>query len=93
VDAKKQLYYLLEHYYKGEYTTETFADEFSRIYNLETDYRLLSDIEYKLMNELSDITERFSPFEADFENYPNVYFSEQDVKNKATEVYQKLVKA
>lgn len=55
MDARKQLLYLLEHYYKGNYTTEIFADEFSRIYDQETDYNLLSKKEHELMRELSII--------------------------------------
>ena len=93
MESKKQLYYLLEHYYKGEYTAETFADEFSRIYNLELDYRTLSEVEEKWMKELVEVTNYFSPFGEDFNNFPKFYSNEQDVKNKATEVYQQLVEA
>ena len=90
MNAKKQLYYLLEHYFKGDYTTQLFADEFSRVYDQETNYGLLSDAEGKLMKELADITNYFSAYEEDFEKYPNFYSNEQDVKRKATEVYLEL---
>ena len=89
MDAKEQLYYLLEHYVTGNYTTDVFTDEFSRIYDLEMDYSLLSSTEYKLMRELSAITGRFSPFEGDIK-ISNAYFNEEDIKKKAKEVFFKL---
>lgn len=90
MDARKQLLYLLENYYKANYTTDVFADEFSRIYDHETDYDLLSKKEHELMRELSIITGRFSPFDEDLK-IPNAYFNEEDVRKKATEVYLKLL--
>lgn len=90
MDARKQLLYLLENYYKDNYTTDVFADEFSRIYDHETDYALLSKKEHELMRELSIITSRFSPFDEDLK-IPNAYFNEADVRKKATEVYLKLL--
>ena len=91
MSEKEQLYYLLKHYYEDDYTTGVFVDEFDRIYNLEVDYTTLSDEENKLMGELSVITGRFSPCEEELK-IPNVYFSESDVKQKATEVYLELIK-
>jgi len=89
MNAKEQLIYLLKHYHIGNYTTVSFADEFLRIYNVETDYSTLSNGECKLMSELANITGRFSPYEEDLK-IPNAYFSENDVRKKATEVYLKL---
>ena len=90
MDAREQLIYLLKKYYEGEYETSIFADEFSRIYDLETDYSLLSEQEDQLMGELSEIVGRFSPYEEDLK-IPNAYFNEEDVKKKATDVYFQLV--
>ena len=86
---KEQLLFLLREYYHGGYSTETFSGEFSRIFDHEMDYSLLNDIEHRLMSELSTITNRFSPYESDF-RFKNVYFTELQVKEKATEVYMKL---
>ncbi|MDR2946036.1 MAG: hypothetical protein LBV79_04755 [Candidatus Adiutrix sp.] len=91
MDAREQLLYLLEHFYKGNYTTDIFADEFERIYNLELDYDTLSEAEYMLFHDLSLVAGRFSPFEDDLK-IPNVYFSEAEVKDKAAQVYLKLTK-
>lgn len=89
MDSREQLLYLLKKYYEGEYETLTFADEFSRIYDLETDYSKLSSNEHKLFKALSIVTGRFSPFEEDLQ-IPNAYFSEEDVKKEATKVYLQL---
>lgn len=91
MNAREQLMYLLEKYYEGKYETEIFAEEFSRIYDLETDYSLLSEKEHDLMKELSIVTGRFSPFEEDLKIH-NAYFNENDVKTKATDVYLQLKK-
>ena len=91
LNPKEQLMYLLEHYYIGNYDTETFADEFHRIYHFEVDDKDLSAKEKNALSELSTIVARFSPFEEDLK-IPNMYFSEKDVKEKATEVYLKLVR-
>ncbi|MCL1924771.1 MAG: hypothetical protein FWF50_04220 [Defluviitaleaceae bacterium] len=93
MNSKEQIYYLLKHYYKGEYKTDIFVDEFYRIFSVERDdnlLKLLSEEEYKLLIELSNITDYFSPYEEDFKVYS--YTSEKEVKEKATEVYLKLTR-
>jgi len=86
---KEQLMYLLEHYNSGDYTVDVFVDEFYRIFNFETDDSDLSPQEISLFSELSLITGRFSSYEEDLK-IPNAYFSETDVKKKATEIYCNL---
>jgi len=90
MDDREQLMYLLEHYYKGDYDTNTFTDEFYRIYDLEMDYSLLSEMEHELMRKLSIIVGRYSPYEEDLKG-SNLYFSEDDVKNEAANVYLKIL--
>jgi len=86
MDAKEQLYYLLDQYYKGNYATDVFTDEFNRIFDLEIDYETLSIKEYGLMRELSGVTGRFSKFEEDLK-IQNAYSNEDEVKKKVCEVY------
>ena len=43
---KEQLWYLIQGLIDGSYETKTFCNEFSRIYNLETDYNNLTINEY-----------------------------------------------
>jgi len=87
--SKEKLYYLLIEYQKGNYDANTFCDQFTVIYDTETDYDTLSKLENELFNELSIITARFSPYEDDLK-MPNVYYSERDVKFKVKEILTKL---
>lgn len=81
--------YLLEHYYKGDYITKVFVSEFNNIYNLQLENSALSEKETKLLDELATITGRFSSNEEELKIL-NLYFSEKDVKEKATSVYLEL---
>ncbi len=87
--SKEKLYYLLEQYYLNKYSTEIFTDDFTITYNLETDYESLTENENKLLGDLCTITSRFSPYEEDLK-IANVYYSERQVKDKATKVYLRL---
>ena len=92
MDTRKQLYYLLEHYLKEEYTTKDFVDEFSRIYDLEVDGKLLSEIECIQLREMTETAHRFSPFVEDLEKTHGFYVDETVVKAKAKDVFEKLMK-
>ena len=91
MDAKKQLYYLLEHYQKGNYTTEDFVNEFNRIYNLELDYSILSKKEQTEFKKLVKSTNYFSLFESDLNLPPGFYCNEEDIRSAAEEVYRNLI--
>ena len=89
---KEQLYYLIEKYHSGEYDTKTFAEQFEIIYCLEGNEAGLSNKEYKLFSELSKITGRYSSFEEDQKSYPGVYYTDEDVKTKAEEIFMETKK-
>ena len=89
MNSKEKLYYLLEKYLKGDYSTKLFSELFSDTYNLETDYDSLSVLEREFFSELSIITGRFSPFEDDLKKY-DCYYNEEQVKEKVKEVVGKL---
>ncbi len=89
MSPKGKLYYLLEQYFLNKYTTTVFADEFTVTYDLEVDYESLTEEENALFGELCAMTARFSSDEEELQ-IPNVYFSEMQVKEKATEVYHVL---
>lgn len=87
--SKEQLYYLIHEYIKDNYDTKTFCDQFTIIFNIETDYEDLNEVENKLFLELSSVTTRFSPYEKDFV-FQNVYYTEQEVKREVLEIKRKL---
>ena len=82
--------YLLKHYYIGDYDVKDFIDEYHRIYGVELCYSKLSEAENEYLEELYNISERFSQYEEDHELFPNFFFNEQDVRQKVAEVYFKL---
>lgn len=89
MNPKEKLFYLLNEYKAGNYKTEIFCDEYMQVFNIELDYDTLSEVEYELLEELSSFTARFSPFEEDLK-IPNVYYDEKQVREKASEVIEKL---
>ena len=89
--SREKLYFALEEFVNGKYKAEDFSYWFTVIFDQETNYDDLTDIEYSLFSEMEEMSARFSPFEEDL-NIPNVYFSEKDLVNKALEVYSILKK-
>ena len=85
--VKEQLYYLIEKYHVGEYDTMTFADQFDIIYAHQSDEANLEQEEHELFYDLFRIVGRYSPFEEDHQKYPGVYYTDEDVKTKAEEVF------
>ena len=89
MNPREKIIYLLKHYYMGEYDTNTFVDEFFRIYNFETKEYMFSKEENIALKELSEFVDRFSQFECDLK-FPNMFFNEDQVNKKANEVYLKF---
>lgn len=87
--SKEQIYYLINEYIKGNYDTKTFCDQFTIIFNTETDYENLNQLENKLFLKLSSFTSRFSPYEEDF-LFENVYYTEQEIKQEVLKVKSEL---
>lgn len=84
---KEQLMYLIREYHKGNYRTETFCDEFTRILCLEKD-NSLSDEEQKLFSKSDEIFARYSPYEEDIKT--GCLFDENRVKQEFNTLMQKL---
>lgn len=83
--AKEQLWYLIKGLINGSYEVSTFCDEFTRIYNLETDYAQLSAWEHKSFGELCEMAGRFSKDEEELK-IPHVYFSREEILSKAKRI-------
>ena len=82
---KEELWYLINELLNGTYTVKTFCSEFTRIYDLETDYNILSEEENKEFGELCEMAVRFSDDIGELK-IPNMYFSENDIMEKAKEI-------
>lgn len=88
---KESLYYLLrKYYYEKEYSTETFCDQFTLIYEREIRDRSLSPEEKDRFAAIDTIASRFSPFESDHLECPNTFYTEEDVLRAVEVAIQKL---
>ena len=74
---------------QGSCMTETFCDMFSQVYDLEVDYKQLSEEERAVFRDLSDIASRYSDNDEDLK-IPNVFFDEASIKEKVKEISLKL---
>lgn len=90
MDAKRQLYYLLENVKKGKYDINTFCNLFTVTFNVECDYESLSKTELNVFSELEQYTSRFSPFAEDLKKYPNTYYNEETIKEQIDIALAKL---
>lgn len=78
---KEQLYYLLNGLHNGEININVFTNQFMKIFDLEINYDDLSEKEYTILGNVSDMAARFSDSIEDLK-LPNVYFSEQQIKDE-----------
>ena len=88
---REQLWYLIDGLIKDSYDIQSFCSEFTRIYDLETDYEVLSADENREFGDLCEIAGRFSNDTEDLKR-PNVYFSENDIKQKVQYIVKVLKK-
>ena len=89
MNEKQQLWYLINGLLDGSYEIKIFCSEFSRIYDLEVDYDELSQQENIEFGDLCDMCSRFSD-SADELQIPNMYFSEEQVRNKVKYISDKI---
>lgn len=86
---REQLWYLINGVLSGSYDVRTFCMEFTRIYNLETDYSKLSSRENQEFSDLCEMAGRFSDDEEELK-IPNVYYSGEKILDKVGHVEQIL---
>lgn len=86
---KEQLWYLIQGLIDGSYETKTFCNEFSRIYNLETDYNNLTINEYHEFSKLCEMADRFSDNIQELK-IPNIYYCEEDIKSAVQRIVSML---
>ena len=87
---KRRLYWLIDSYLSKEVTAKFFCDEYYYCYDLELDDEFLTDLEKDNFSRLSAVVSRFSEFKEDIENYPGIYFTEQELKQKIIETKENL---
>lgn len=86
---KEKIIYLINGVINNSYDIETFCDEFTRIYDLEINYKELTDMERKELHDLCEMASRYSGNEYEL-SIPNMYCSGTEILKKVTEVKAKL---
>ena len=81
MSKKEQLYALLNMFLRGAYRIPVFCDAFEDIYYPDVPRQELSAQELIVFDTLASIVTRFSPFSEDISAYPNVYRTEDEVRN------------
>lgn len=89
---KRRLYWLLDQLLEKKIDASTFCDEFYYSYDLELQDELTTKEENNF-KQLAAIVSRFSEFEEDITKYPGVYFTEDQLREKAGEVKKSLTPA
>jgi len=79
-DDKRRLYWLIDEYLAGRINEDTFCDEYHYSYNLEIDPGTLNEIEREAFFTLGQVSDRFSPFESDYELDPHAFTTREDLR-------------
>ncbi|MDA9472899.1 hypothetical protein [Enterococcus sp. 5H] len=88
---KEQLYALLTGLTSNEIGINEFTNKLIKIFDLEIDYDELTEEEYRLLGEVSDMSARFSDSLEDLK-LPNVYYSEDQIRSEVDKVLKVLVR-
>ncbi len=73
---QKTFHDLIEHYLAHRISSESFSDNFVDLF-YETKRESFSTPEKEILLDLVEWLKRFSPFEEDLKQYPNVYIDEK----------------
>lgn len=65
MENKHKIYWLIKEYLSSNINESTFCDEFYNCYDLELNKDTLNSFEKKVLDELSQVASRFSPYKED----------------------------
>lgn len=86
---KERLYWLMALFMDNKIEPTTFCDEFYTTYENDLDEPLTA-AEKSMFMLISKEGSRFSEYNDDLERYPNVYVTEQEIRNIVSEALDKL---
>lgn len=89
---KRRIYFLIDAYLSQKIDELTFCDAFHCSYVLELDYDDLTKIEQEVFSELRKVVARFAESEKDLEEYPDLFSSKKELRQKVLETKQRLKK-
>ncbi len=78
---KQQIIEVLAMYSKNKYSTKSFCEVLGDLCLFESNgIKCFQGRQKESLKKLLELTERYSPFESDFEKYPGVYCTEYEIK-------------
>lgn len=77
---KRRLYWLIDEFILGRIDEQTFCDEYYYSYNLEIDSATYNETEKRVFGELGKVSDRFSPFESDYELDARAFTNKNDLR-------------
>lgn len=88
---KYEIVQLIQMAYKGDISLEAFLDSYYDCFDLHYDEIIASKKDLEVLSELSDIANRYSPYEDEVEMYPNVYSDINELNNAIKKAYQYFI--
>lgn len=92
MDIRQQLYYVVEHYLKGDYPTSLFCDVFYDLFYPDQPREYLSLEEFVEFEKLGVAVSRYSQYPEDHLAYPNAFSNDEEIKKIALDVFYNLTK-
>ncbi len=87
---KKYLYLIIDLFASGKIDEKTFCDEYYYSYDLAIDYSTLTENEYRIFLELSEIVDRFSEYPEDHKLDIHAFTNKEELKKKILETKNAL---
>lgn len=87
---RERLYWLITLYKNGEIEVSNFCNEFHITFDHEFRSENFTDQEYRAFRELAYLAARYSEFEEDHKNHPNVYTTDEQIEQSVVNVIQVL---
>ena len=76
MDLIKQLFYLINEYQNGKYSTKDFCNYFADIYNHEVDKTMIDNRTNDYFKSICLLTSRYSWYEEDIINFRDYFIDE-----------------
>jgi len=81
--------WFIDEYLSGRINETTFCDDFHDTLVNEMYYEGLTDVEYKIFDDLSGVSQRFSEYKEDFKLWAG-FVTAEELKQKIIETKEKL---
>ena len=89
ITDKQRLYWLIDQYLSNKINETMFCNEFHDFFVNEMDHKVLTNVEFDVFYDLSDVSQRFSDDEESFKLWSGFVTAKQ-LREKVIETKEKL---